>query len=54
MKLLNTVHKQFCLITFCSDLTSVYLMKCPKRGLLRLFERAVVAVARMSAHTVHM
>jgi hypothetical protein len=29
-------------------------MKCPKRGLLRLFERGILEMARMSAHTEHM
>jgi hypothetical protein len=54
MKELYTVHSKLCLITFCSDLMSVYLMICPKRGLLKLFERAVVEISRMSAHSVYM
>jgi len=55
MKQLHTVHSQLCLITCGSNFMSVYFMKSPKRGLLRLFERAaVVEIARMSAHSVYM
>ena len=54
MKLFNTVHRQFCLAMFCSDFTLMYLMKCPKRGLLRLFERTILEIARLTAHILHM
>jgi hypothetical protein len=54
MKLFNTVLRQFCLIRLCWDFTLIYLMKCPKRGLLRLFERDILEMVRMSAHKLHM